>query len=196
MLEAAIAARLQNDTMNLKSKRQLLTPGRQTMQTLRQLIVELTQIVVNNLEEGSGSFCYTTIVRKAIDFISQALCRDASLAADSHDQHHSSGRLLSAVREIFEESGRETIYLYELCQTLGVSARTLQVTFKQAYGISPMRYLKLRRLHAARERLFTTSVEEVSVKRAALESGFSDRSRFAENFRKLFGHLPSETPRA
>ena len=157
MLEAAIAARLQNDPMCLKSKRRLLAPGRVPLRSLRQLIVELTQSTVNNPGEGSESLCHKTLTRKAIDRISQTLCRDATLAAAGHDQRHSPGRLLSAVREIFEESGRETIYLYELCQTLGVSARTLQITFKQAYGISPMRYLKLRRLHAARERLFTSS---------------------------------------
>jgi AraC-like DNA-binding protein len=195
MLEEAIGARLQKDPMNLKSKRRLLTPGRQTMRTLRRQIVELTQTVANNLEEGSDSFCFKTIIRKSIDRISQAICRDASLAADSYDQHHSPSQLLSGVREIFEESGQEKIYLYELCQKLGVSARTLQVTFQQAYGISPMRYLKLRRLHAARARLYTTSPEEVSIKKAALENGFFDRSRFAEDYRKLFGILPSETPR-
>ncbi len=196
MLEAAIGALLQEDPMCLKSKRRLLAPGRVPLRSLRQLIVELTQLTVNNQGEGNESLCHKTLARKATDRISQILCRDTTLASSGHDQHDSSGRLLSAVREIFEESGPETIYLYELCQALGVSARTLQITFKQAYGISPMRYLKLRRLHAARERLFTSSLEEVSVKRAALESGFSDRSRFAEDYRKLFGQLPSETPRA
>lgn len=196
MLEAAITARLQNDPMNLKSKRQLLTPGRQTMQTLRQQIVGLTQVIANDPEEGSESLCHDTLMRKAIDLISQTLCRDTTLAAAGHDQHVSPRCLLSEVREIFEESGRETIYLYELCRQLGVSARTLQITFKQAFGISPMRYLKLRRLHAARERLLATGREEVSIKRAALENGFIDRSRFAEDYRKLFGHPPSQTPRA
>lgn len=87
------------------------------------------------------------------------------------------------MRDIFQAFGQESIQLYELCKELAVSARTLQFTFKQAYGISPMRYLKLRRLHTVPERLVTTSAAEMSVERAALESGFFDRSRFAEDFK-------------
>ncbi len=196
MLEQAIAARLQNDPMNLASKRRLLTPGRVAMHSLRQLIVELTQIIDNDEDAGVESVCTSSLIKNLVDRIAETLCRDSSLASTTHDQLHASGCLLSRVRDIFEESGRESIQLYELCKELGVSARTLQITFKQAYGISPMRYLKLRRLHAVRQRLIISCVDDVSIKRAALEGGFFDRSRFAEDFRKLFGHLPSQTPRA
>ena len=196
MLEQAIGARLQNDPMNLASKRRLLNPGRVAMHSLRHLIVELTQIIDNDEDAGVGSVCTSSLIKNLVDRIAEALCRDSSLASTAHDQLHTRGSLLSGVRDIFDVSGRESIQLYELCKELGVSARTLQIAFKQAYGISPMRYFKLRRLHTVRERLVTTSAAEMSVKRAALESGFFDRSRFAEDFKKLFGHLPSETPRA
>ncbi len=196
VLEQAIGARLQNDPMNLESKRRLLEPGYVALKSLRQLVVELTQIIDDEKDEAVESLCSSSVIHNLVDRISEVLCRDSLLASAAHDQHHARGRLLSRVRDIFEASGRESLQLYELCQTLGVSARTLQITFKQAYGISPMRYLKLRRLHTVRERLFTTSADEMSVKKVALESGIYDRSRFAEDFKKLFGHLPSETPRA
>ena len=196
MLEQAIAARLQNDPMNLASKRRLLIPGRVAMHSLRQLVVDLTEIKTDDRGEGLERLYSTSLIKTIVDRISEALCRDTTLASAGHVQQHSSSRLLTGVRDIFEESGRQSIQLFELCQRLGVIARTLQITFKQAFGISPMRYLKLRRLHAARECLFTTSAEDVSVKRAALENGFFDRSRFTEDFKKLFGHLASETPRA
>lgn len=196
MLEQAIAARLQNDPMSLESRRRLLNPGRVPMQVLRRLVVDLTEIKTDDRGEGLERLYSTSLIKTIVDRISEALCRDTTLASAGHVQQHSSSRLLTGVRDIFEESGRQSIQLFELCQKLGVSARTLQITFKQAFGISPMRYLKLRRLHAARECLFTTSAEDVSVKRAALENGFFDRSRFTEDFKKLFGHLPSETPRA
>ncbi len=196
MLEQAIAARLQKDPMKLASKRRLLNPGRVAMHSLRQLIVELTQIIDNDEDAGVEPVCTSSLINNLVDRIAETLCRDSSLASTTHHQLHASGCLLTRVRDISEESGRESIQLYELCKELGVSARTLQIAFKQAYGISPMRYLKLRRLHTARERLVTTSAAEMSIKRAALESGFFDRSRFAEDFKKLFGHLPSQTPRA
>ena len=156
MLEQAIAARLQNDPMNLASKRRLLIPGRVAMHSLRQLIVELTQIIDNDEDAGVEPVCTSSLIKNLVDRIAEALCRDSSLASTAHDQLHASGCLLSRVRDIFEASGRESIQLYELCKELGVSARTLQIAFKQAYGISPMRYLKLRRLHAVRQRLITS----------------------------------------
>lgn len=196
MLEQAFAARLQIDPMNLASRRRLLTPGPDAMRSLRHLIVELTQIIDNDEDAGVEPVCTSSLIKNLVDRIAEALCRDSTLVSMEQDQLHASGCLLPRVRDIFEASGRESIHLYELCKELGVSARTLQITFKQAYGISPMRYLKLRRLHAVRQRLITSSVDDVSIKRAALEGGFFDRSRFAEDFRKLFGHLPSQTPRA
>lgn len=195
-LEHAIAARLQDDPINLESTRRPLNPGFGSLQTLRNLVVELTNMMDIESKEEIETLCQQSLIKKVVDRISETLCRDRLLASGSHDEHAPSRCLLSEVRDIFEESGREPVYLYELCQQLGVSARTLQITFKQAYGISPMRYLKLRRLHAARERRFTTSVEDVSIKKAALENGFIDRSRFADDFKKLFGQLPSQTPRA
>ena len=45
MLEQAIAARLQNDPLRLESRRRLLNPGRVPMQALRQMVVDLTQIM-------------------------------------------------------------------------------------------------------------------------------------------------------
>jgi AraC family ethanolamine operon transcriptional activator len=161
-----------------------------------QVVVELTQIIDTDQEAVAESVCTSSLIKNLVDRIAEALCRESSLASTEHDQIHARGYLLSRVRDIFEASGRESLQLYELCKELSVSARTLQITFKQAYGISPMRYLKLRRLHAVRQQLIKSSVDDKSIKRAALEGGFFDRSRFAEDLRKLFGHLPSQTQRA
>jgi AraC family ethanolamine operon transcriptional activator len=78
---------------------------------------------------------------------------------------------------------------------VGVSQRTLQVAFAEGLGISPMRYLKLRRLQTVRERLKRTSIDEMTVSLAAREAGFVDLSRFSSDYKNLFGHLPSETRR-
>ena len=76
MLEQAIAARLQNDPMNLESKRRLLNPGRVPMQALRQLIVELTQIMDDDTVKEDESVCPLSLMKTVVDRISEALCRD------------------------------------------------------------------------------------------------------------------------
>ena len=71
MLEQAIAARLQNDPMNLASKRRLLNPGRVAMHSLRQLIVELTQIIDNDEDAGVESVCTSSLIKQS----SRSHCR-------------------------------------------------------------------------------------------------------------------------
>jgi AraC family ethanolamine operon transcriptional activator len=56
-----------------------------------------------------------------------------------------------------------------------------------------MRYLKISRLHAARENLRMARTPEITVKRTAMDLGFWDLGRFASDYRKLFGERPSET---
>ncbi len=80
----------------------------------------------------------------------------------------------------------------ELCQLTRTSERTLHAAFRDAYGMSPLRYLRNLRLNAARRRLRR---REGSVTEIAADLGFFHFARFAEEYRTLFHQLPSETLR-
>ncbi len=85
------------------------------------------------------------------------------------------------------------IYMDDICEAIGVSERTLRHAFKSLLGVSPNRYLAMLRLCAACRSLSATGTEERSVKSVALSCGLWDLSRFAENYRRVFGELPSDT---
>jgi AraC family ethanolamine operon transcriptional activator len=85
----------------------------------------------------------------------------------------------------------EALSLKTLCQLTGVGARTLNTAFQEVTGDSPMRFIKRRRLNAARHALSTGEAE--SVKSAALDHGFWHLGRFAHEYRNLFGERPSKT---
>jgi AraC-like DNA-binding protein len=100
--------------------------------------------------------------------------------------------IAAAAMNYIHQRGNQTVYESELCSTCGVRERALQKAFKVLLHVSPMRYLKLRRLHAARDALLNAS-EQWSVKRAALEAGFRDLGRFAADYSRVFGESPSAT---
>jgi AraC family ethanolamine operon transcriptional activator len=85
------------------------------------------------------------------------------------------------------------IYTDELCSALGVSASCLHGAFEATFGLSPHRYLKLRRMTMVRIMLLSGSDPWHSVKSAALSHGFWHLGQFAHDYRALFGESPSET---
>jgi AraC-like DNA-binding protein len=87
----------------------------------------------------------------------------------------------------------EPVYLADLCAATGVSERTLQQVFLECYGVSPLQYLKLRRLNLARQCLRDGTPEQTRVTGVALDCGFWELGRFAADYKALFGESPSHT---
>ncbi len=83
----------------------------------------------------------------------------------------------------------------ELALKNGVQERTLRRAFQGYYGLSPVEYLRLRRLHHARRLLMVGCPDQTTVTKIAMELGFWDLGRFAGAYRELFGELPSTTLR-
>lgn len=81
----------------------------------------------------------------------------------------------------------------DLCRELAVNDRTLRLAFRERYGMGPMVYYKCLRLNAVRSLLKTDSV--ISVHEAAKLFGFRHMGNFAADYHRLFGQLPSTTPR-
>ncbi|MGB8397663.1 helix-turn-helix domain-containing protein [Bradyrhizobium sp.] len=73
-----------------------------------------------------------------------------------------------------------------------VGARSLFRQFKQDRGYSPADFVKRVRLNRAREML-EKSGDDASVVQVALKCGFQNPGHFAQDFRILFGELPSAT---
>ena len=87
-----------------------------------------------------------------------------------------------------------SIVIAEVCEEVRVSPRTLRYSFEEVLGVSPTRYLLVRRLNQVRQELSIcespTLIEEI-----ALRSGFWHMGRFAQFYRQTFGERPSDTRR-
>lgn len=85
------------------------------------------------------------------------------------------------------------VYLAELCTATGVPERTLRDIFQAILGVSPLKYLQLRRMRQVRQALQQADKRDHSVKQIALASGFWELGRFAVEYKRMFGESPSET---
>jgi AraC-like DNA-binding protein len=79
----------------------------------------------------------------------------------------------------------------ELCADLGVAERSFRMCCFDVLGMSPSRYMRLRRLNLAHVALRHASPEAVNVSQIAQRYGFSELGRFAAAYRETFGELPS-----
>src|SRR4051812_9529054 len=79
--------------------------------------------------------------------------------------------------------------LQELCQMIGVPIRTLQTICEEQLGISPHRYLTLRRLHMTREALLRMDQHSTTVTQVATDYGFWELGRFSRIYKILFGEV-------
>jgi AraC-like DNA-binding protein len=110
-----------------------------------------------------------------------AICDNSRLPIASRDVRRAEAYIRSNVSR--------NIRLEDMAAAAGVSVRTLQTSFKRDRHITPMQYLRNLRLDVARQRLVAGS----SVADAALDTGFSHQGRFAQYYRRRFGHPPSST---
>jgi AraC-like DNA-binding protein len=81
----------------------------------------------------------------------------------------------------------------EICAALGVSTPVLRVCCEEQLGMSPARYLRLRRLQRFRRALLSTDAERESLAAVAERHGIRDLSRFIVAYRAFFGETPSVT---
>ncbi|MGD1714421.1 helix-turn-helix domain-containing protein [Dapis sp. BLCC M172] len=87
----------------------------------------------------------------------------------------------------------QPLTLKQLAENLGCSSCALSFGFKDLFGVSPMRYLKVQRLHAVRQHLKASQPENCTIAILASEFGFYSPCHFTSDYKAMFGELPSET---
>jgi AraC-like DNA-binding protein len=91
-----------------------------------------------------------------------------------------------------ETNGDQPAHLLHVCADLGVPVRTLTLCCQEYLGMSPIRYLGLRRMTLARTALLRAE-PSTTITTVALNFGFVQLGRFAVNYRSLFGESPRAT---
>jgi AraC-like DNA-binding protein len=92
---------------------------------------------------------------------------------------------------VVEENTGDPLYIPEICKAIGVSESTLRMCCQEHLGISPKRYLLLRRMALTRRALRQAEPDATSVTAIATRYGFWELGRFAVVYQALFGESPS-----
>ncbi len=87
----------------------------------------------------------------------------------------------------------DALYIPEVCKAIGVAGRTLRMCCYDQLGMSPKRFLLVRRMNLVRGDLTSSAPAATTVTEVATRYGFWDFGRFAGAYRSLFGLLPSAT---
>jgi AraC-like DNA-binding protein len=119
------------------------------------------------------------------------LCLAWGEPVDARSAHRHHQAVMRRLEGVLEASSGEPLYMTELCRAAGASYRTLRDCCQEHLGMSPKRYLWLRRMHLARRALRTADPETTTVTEIATNYGFWELGRFAVAYRSLFGELPS-----
>lgn len=109
------------------------------------------------------------------------------------DTAHAHACAVRRAREYLCEHLHQPIYMSDVRDAAKVSERTLRNAFQTLFGMSPNRYLKMLRMNAARRELRRANPEQCTVRKVARGLGFWDMSRFAVEYKELFGESPSQT---
>lgn len=102
-------------------------------------------------------------------------------------------QLVHEAREYMMNNLGCPITLKDLCQALHAGSRTISYGFQDIFGISPMAYLKIMRLHSVRQVLKNADSETTKIIDVANQYGFWSAGHFTRDYKMLFGELPSIT---
>jgi AraC-like DNA-binding protein len=85
------------------------------------------------------------------------------------------------------ESFDQPMRIEDVAGELGMSASAFHAHFKAVTGMSPLQFLKTRRLQEARRLLLN---ENLDVGEAGYRVGYEDRSQFSREYKRHFGEPP------
>jgi AraC-like DNA-binding protein len=119
------------------------------------------------------------------------LCLAGSHSENARNVHRQHARVMRRLEDTLTANPEKPLYMAELAAEVGASYWTLRNCCLEYLGMSPKRYLWLRRMDLARRALLSADAERTTVTEIAAEYGFWEFGRFSVAYRSLFGELPS-----
>ncbi|WP_158408292.1 helix-turn-helix domain-containing protein [Cupriavidus basilensis] len=104
--------------------------------------------------------------------------------------HINRQRTVQRIRDYLLAHTADAITVPDLCRHFHLSRRALQYCFEDVAGMSPAAYLRALRLNGVRRDLKSGAAHS-TVSDVAGAWGFHHLSQFAQDYRRMFGELPS-----
>ena len=169
----------------------ILRPSRRDAARLRRLHAQVCRLA----ETKSKMLSHSEVARALEQDLIHALVNCLTTAGTRMDgfaaRHHAS--VMVRFEEVLAEHLRQRPYMPELCELVGVSDGTLRSSCAEFLGMTPTRYVLLRRLREVRSALRDARPDTVNVAEVAHSFGFAQLGRFAGTYRATYGETPSTT---
>lgn len=101
---------------------------------------------------------------------------------------------MARIDRFIEEHQHGPIGLQDMCHKAGLALRTVETIVRSRTGMSPVVYLRRRRLASAHRALLCPD-DNTTVTGAALDNGFLHFGRFSMQYREIYGENPRDTLR-
>jgi AraC-like DNA-binding protein len=127
------------------------------------------------------------------DSISQELVASLQNASDVRRvlPRHRYRSLVAAI-EYIKQNPSAKLSIRTLCQQSNCSVRTLEYAFRQAYSMTPKRYLLTHQLNRVCRALRASDYADNSITEIAADWGFTHPGQFAKDYYSLYGELPRQ----
>ncbi|MGO9158459.1 helix-turn-helix domain-containing protein [Mycobacterium sp.] len=133
------------------------------------------------------------IERAFLEIAARSLAGDSSRSPPCQSARLTSAKIARTCEDYARKWRYQNVTLADLCEASGVSERRVRSAFYECYQMSPTAYLRVAALNAVRRELVEGPRLRDAVSRAATDWGFWHLSRFAAQYRALFGESPRHT---
>ena len=100
---------------------------------------------------------------------------------------------IERILDYIERNLKQDLGAEDLAAQARMSQRSLYVLFERELGVTPLQYIRQRKLERIHSCLSDPSCSVRSLTELALDYGFLHLGRFSDSYRQQFGELPSNT---
>ncbi|MGX9416689.1 helix-turn-helix domain-containing protein [Vibrio sp. WJH972] len=163
-------------------------------------LAKIIRMMLNNLDSmplSSNENIQQARIERLTPMVSSAiadlLVETESGLREVHSSAPTRRRVLQRIYNHIDQTGNYPLTITELCNIAFVSRRTLQYCFEHELGVSPIQYLRDRRLNEIRRILLKDTHHHKVISDLAIEFGFYHISTFNQHYKQLFGETPTQT---
>lgn len=145
------------------------------------------------VQRGQGIGAVEELIMSSLLHLQPSNYHDEFLAPAQPDQRRA---VVQNAMNYVEDHLAERITMEAIARAVHMSVRSIQQGFREELGMTPMTYVRERRLERVREELTDAiPADGVTVTQVAERWGFNHLGSFAVEYRKRWGETPSETLR-
>ena len=184
---------LERGNASVMARPMVLKPGAEQMQALRNCLLsmvtpgEFDAALLRNLQ-------VQRILKSAVMTTALSAIESARPAEEPNRSFRARSYMVKEIIDWAMSRPDDPPSIADICLHFNVGRRLLNYTFLEVLGTNPLNYLRSMRLNGVRRDLRKAG-SSTSIKEVAGRWGFWHLPRFSEEYRKLFGELPSETLR-